>query len=67
MCLYRFKTRLFATIESPVAKNATSRSTRCRSAALILLRRSATSVEKSTSSTVHVFLIAARYMSKNFG
>ena len=31
------------------------------------LRRSPTSVAKSTSSTVQVFLIAARYISKNAG
>ena len=56
MCLYRFSTRLLATIESPVAKNATqSRCTRCRSASVILLRKSPTSVEKSISSTVQVF------------
>src|SRR3712207_5293535 len=40
---------------------------RCRSASVILLRRSTRSVEKSTSSTVHVFLIAFRYISKNTG
>src|SRR4051812_15560922 len=66
-CLYRLSTKLFATIESPVAKNATRRWTRCLSAGLIFERRSPTSVEKSTSSTVHVFLIADRYISKNAG
>ena len=40
---------------------------RWRSAGVILRRRSPTSVEKSTSSTVHVFLIAPRYISKNAG
>ena len=55
--------RLFATIVSPVAKNATSRLMRCRSAPVMRVRRSEISVEKSTSSTVHVFLIALRYIS----
>ncbi len=54
-------------MESPVAKNATSRWTRWRSASVILTPRSRTSVEKSTSSTVQVFLMAARYISKNAG
>ena len=34
-----------------------------RSAGVIFDRRSFTSIEKSTSSTVHVFLIAFRYIS----
>src|SRR5438128_2179706 len=67
MWRYRFNTRLLATIESPVAKKATSRSIRWRSAAVMRPRRSARSVEKSTSSTVQVFLIALRYISKNCG
>src|SRR5215475_2446984 len=54
-------------MESPVAKKATRRFTRCRSASVILWRKSLKSVEKSTSSTVQVFLIAALYMSKKTG
>src|SRR3569623_2004881 len=52
---------------SPVAKNATSRLIRCCSAGFIFDRRSVTSVEKSTSSTVHVFLIAVLNISKKTG
>ena len=67
MCWYRFSTRLLATIESPVAKNATSRLMRCRSAGASLRLRSTMSSEKSISSTVHVLRMASRYMSKNCG
>jgi len=35
MCLYKLNTTLLATMESPVAKNATKRSIRCRSAAFM--------------------------------
>ena len=45
MCLYRFSTRLFTTIESPVAKKATKRLIRCFSAGVILCCRSAISFE----------------------
>src|SRR6201990_1598059 len=51
---------------SPVAKNATSRLTRCRSAG-VNLARSPRSECRSTSSTVQVFLIASRNRSKNSG
>src|SRR5262249_61943758 len=54
-------------MEAPVAKKATRRWMRCRSAGVTRARRSARSVEKSTSSTVHVFLIASLYISKNGG
>ena len=67
MCWYRLSTRLFDTIESPVAKNATSRDTRCFSAGINLRSRSTRSSEKSISSTVQVFLMAFLYMSKNTG
>ena len=63
MCWYRFSTRLFDTMVSPVAKNATSRWIRWRSASDILTFRSVVSSEKSTSSTVQVFLIAFLYIS----
>src|SRR5262245_24482371 len=66
-CLYRFSTRLLPTMLSPVAKNATRRLIRCCSAGFILERRSETSVEKSTSSTVQVFLIAVLNISKKTG
>jgi hypothetical protein len=63
MCWYRFSTRLFETMVSPVAKNATSRWIRWRSAGDIFDARSLVSVEKSTSSTVQVLRIALRYIS----
>src|SRR5262245_53113450 len=66
-CLYRFSTRLLPTMLSPVAKNATRRLMRCCSAGFMRERRSVTSVEKSTSSTVQVFLIAVLNISKNIG
>ncbi len=62
MCLYRLSTTLLETIESPVAKNATSRPIMCRSPSLSFAR-SATSECRSTSSTVQVFLMASRYRS----
>src|SRR4051812_13929475 len=52
---------------SPVAKNATRRLIRCCSAGCIFERKSVTSVEKSTSSTVHVFLMAVLNISKYTG
>src|SRR5215469_12314593 len=52
---------------SPVAKKATRRLIRCCSDGLMRERRSVTSVEKSTSSTVHVFLIAVLNISKKTG
>src|SRR5688572_12732025 len=67
MCLYRHNTRLLATMLSPVAKNATRRWIRWRSAGLIFERKSPTSVEKSTSSTVQVLRMALLYISKNRG
>src|SRR5277367_830965 len=66
-CLYRFRTRLFPTMLSPVAKKATSRLIKCCSDGFMRERRSVTSVEKSTSSTVHVFLIAVLNISKKTG
>src|SRR5579862_2330460 len=52
---------------SPVAKKATKRLMRWHSAGVMRLARSFKSVAKSTSSTVHVFLMAALYISKNTG
>ena len=63
MCWYRFSTRLLDTMVSPVAKKAISRWIRWRSATDIFVSRSAVSSEKSTSSTVQVFLMALRYIS----
>ena len=50
-------------IDEAVAKKATRRWIRWRSGSVILNRRSPMSVEKSTSSTVQVFLIAEWYIS----
>jgi hypothetical protein len=63
MCRYRLSTRLLPTIESPVAKKATSRFTRWCCSGLSRSRRSARSVEKSISSTVQVLAMALRYIS----
>src|SRR5258708_1061609 len=52
---------------SPVAKNATSRLIRCCSAGVIRERRSFTSVEKSISSTVQVFLMGMLNVSEKRG
>src|SRR5579885_2767048 len=67
MCLYKFSTKLLPTMLSPVAKKATNLRMRCCSAGFMRVRRSVTSVEKSTSSTVHVFLIAVLNISKKTG
>jgi hypothetical protein len=62
-CWYRFSTRLLDTMESPVAKNATSRWIRWRSAGDIFVCRSVMSIWKLISSTVQVLRMALRYIS----
>src|SRR5580692_5354873 len=54
-------------MESPVAKKATRRWMRWISAGVRRERRSTRSVEKSTSSTVQVFLMPSLNMSKKTG
>src|ERR1700744_5947233 len=54
-------------MESPVAKKATRRWMRCVSAGVSRERRSTRSVEKSTSSTVQVFLMPFLNISKKTG